>query len=195
MKKIFVLLVSFLLLSTTMALAGGFIPRYGDSVKYFGIGVYFAPKNIKIYAQPNIKSNPVSFFQWNEFGVSQNNEELSSRNLFLAFDAEKEIALMAVTDETEGWYEVVYNQQTGDKGWINDTQPTHFLSWLDFMMSFGRNNKIYLFSDLPEEYRILRTSPEEGSQALKSTNYSPENIKLIYIRGNWMLVRALDYAK
>jgi len=51
------------------------------------------------------------------------------------------------------------------------------------------------FLYLPEEYRILRTSPEEGSQALKSTNYSPENIKLIYIRGNWMLVRALDYAK
>lgn len=39
-------------------------------------------------------------------------------DLFVVYLEKKDLALMAVTDETDDWVEVIYNNSTGERGWI-----------------------------------------------------------------------------
>ena len=47
--------------------------------------------------------------------------------------------------------------------------------------------------NLPSEYKKMHTSPGDEAQLVKEIPYCPEQIELMYIRGNWMLIRVIDF--
>ncbi|EKE02216.1 MAG: hypothetical protein ACD_20C00410G0002 [uncultured bacterium] len=197
MKKVFlafiILFMSFII--SPKAFSDGFLPRYSDSINNYGIGIYLAPKEFSIYAEPDQKSNIVEHIRWNNFGVSSLNNKLSSKNVFIAFIPKNNTAIMTAVDDMENWCQVIYDRKTGAKGWVKITDSNKFLTWLDFMTKYGKASDIYLFLDLPEEYRLIHTAPHENAQVQTTQPFSPDNVKLKFIKGNWMLVNVIDYSK
>lgn len=197
MKRAFLMFImlSAILIICPTAISSDFLPRYSDSINHYGVGVYLAPKEITIYSSNENDSRVIEHIKWSKFGVSSLNEDLSSKNVFISFVPTKDIALMSVVDDTDDWIEVIYDQKTGAKGWIKRSNSGKFLTWLEFMNKYGLSKEVYLFLDLPQEYRIIRTAPDEKAQVLAVPYYSPDNVKLKYVKGNWMLVKVIDYSK
>lgn len=196
MKKIFFIFTALIfLIHSNIAFGKEFLPRYMDSVKYFGIGVYFAPEETLVYSEPNENSKLAELIQWNKLGVKAYPVSLSSSQAFIAFLPEKKIALFSVISDTDDFYEIIYNHTTGAKGWIKKESSDKFLTWFEFMNKYGKKNGLYLFADLPEHHKIVHTGPGEDSQIIENCFYYPTGIKLKFIRGNWMLVRIIDYNK
>ncbi|OGI21609.1 MAG: hypothetical protein A2287_08600 [Candidatus Melainabacteria bacterium RIFOXYA12_FULL_32_12] len=197
MKSLFFIIVALCVcfINFPKAISGDFLPRYSDSVSYYGIGVYFAPKEFAIYSEPDEESPIIEKINWNNFGVNSLTKELSSRNVFISFIPSKNIGIMSAIDDTENWCQVVYDQKTGAKGWVKITDSARFMTWMEFMSKYGKANDVYLFLDLPEEYRQIYTAPHEKAQILNMYPYSPDNVKLKFIKGNWMLVKVVDFSK
>jgi hypothetical protein len=103
---------------------------------------------------------------------------------------------MSVTEDTDDWYQIVYNQKTGATGWVQRTNSgDKFMTWLEFMNKYGRDKGIYLFLDLPAEYRKLHMAPDENARIQDIVNYSPDDVKIKFVKGNWMLVKVVDYSR
>lgn len=183
------------LIGISKAIAGDFSPRYSNSINHYGIGVYFAPKEFTIYSEPDEKSSVVEQIRWDRLGVAAIDDNLSSRSLFMSFVPSKNIALMSVIEDMDDWCQVIYNQYNGAKGWVRVSDSDKFMTWLDFMSKYGRINGVYMFLDLPEEYKIIRTAPDEEASIQDITSYSPDNVKLKFVKGNWMLVKVIDYSR
>jgi len=177
--------------------AAEFMPRSVNSINNHSIGVYFAPEEIKIYASPDEKSELIEIIRWNALGVEAIPQELSSAETFLAFVPNKKFALMSVISENDNgdWVEIIFNKKNGDKGWIKNPTYDKFSTWLEFIRKYGKINRLYLLSDIPVKCRTMHTDPDENSQLIDNSSFSPQEIELVYISGNWMLVREIDYNK
>ncbi|MDD3014079.1 MAG: hypothetical protein PHC34_10290 [Candidatus Gastranaerophilales bacterium] len=203
MKKIIKLLsmilfiVITIIFATANSYAAEFMPGSMNSINNHVIGVYFAPEEIKIYATPEENSELIEIIRWNAHGVEAVSQDLSSKETFLAFVPNKKYALMSVTSENENndWIEVIYNKKTEDKGWVKNPTFDRFKTWLEFMRIYGKQNRLYLLSDIPEKYKSMHTESDESSQLINNNFISIQEIELVYISGNWMLVREIDYNK
>ena len=164
MKKIFVcLMIMFGLMQTV--LAADIMPQ-DVSMKFTAtLGLYQASNNIVL---------PVKF-----------------SDLFVVFIPSKELALMAVTDETEDWVEVIYNNSDGSRGWMKKDDPYKFLSWLNFYNMYGRKYGLYVLKGAPESVNDMRSATDENSQVVARINM-PKFIKMNAIKGNWVLVSVVD---
>lgn len=197
-KNFFILLflITFSFFSQiNIAKALGFIPNSGDGINTFGIGIYFAPQNIKIYSDYDSyeESNQILEAKWDFFNFDCQPDEHYSRNMFIAYKPEKKQALMIVTDEKEDALEVIYNLQSGARGWLKKSSGGEFYTWKNFIEEYGKKNGVYIFSGTPANLKKVRTAPSDNAQLLKNNYYWAKNINLVYIRGNWMLVKILDF--
>lgn len=197
-KKIQKLIVIFEILIIFLSIyqrvfAQGFIPKYNDSINFCGIGIYLAPKKIVIYSEPDEKSRIIEQIQWNSLGVSNATDDLNSKRIFISFIPDKNVAVMSVVDDIDGWCRVIYNQRSGASGWVEIDNSDRFMTWFEFMDKYGRDKGLRLFADLPD--KKIYTSPDEKAQVQNCYNYCPDNVKLEFIRGNWMLVKVIDYSK
>ena len=113
-------------------------------------------------------------------------------DLFVVFIPSKELGYAAVTDETDGWIEIIYNNRTGETGWIKKDDPYKFLTWLNFYNTYGRKYGLYILKGAPDEVKNIRSGNDEMSQLLSEINM-PTKIKLNAIRGNWALISVLDF--
>ena len=161
MKKIFVcLMIMFGLMQTV--LAADIMPQ-DVSMKFTAtLGLYQASNNIVLHSEPRENSPIVHSIKWNEKEVFPDTVKFS--DLFVVFIPSKELALMAVTDETEDWVEVIYNNSDGSRGWMKKDDPYKFLSWLNFYNMYGRKYGLYVL----------------------------KFIKMNAIKGNWVLVSVVD---
>ena len=192
MKKI---LIIFAMLMFTPVFANGaenVIPEYVSLEYNNTFGLYQAPNEIVIYKEPDESSNLVHSISW--IGSQIFPEAVNPKELFVVYLPEKNLGMLAVTDETEDWVEVIYNNRTGSKGWIKKDDPYRFMSWIMFYNMYGRKYGLRLLKEAPAMVKDLHSSTEPNSQITGTINM-PQKINLTAIRGNWALVSVFDIDK
>lgn len=192
MKKLLFSLILFIGLSIigTCQVFADVIPRYTDSIKHTGIGAFNVPYEFKIYAEPDENSPILKEIRWNQNGLI--NEKSPENDIFAVFIPKENIAYCTVDDEIDNWVKIFYSQSKGQSGWVKTTQKNRFVSWLGFYMSWGRKNGVYFFKDMPEINKRLMSSPDANSQKVWGITY-PRFIKLTLVRGNWLMIKLLDF--
>ena len=96
--------------------------------------------------------------------------------------------------KTEEWVEVIYNNLTGDKGWIKKDDPYKFSTWINFYNMYGKKYGLYILKGSPESIKLMKSGTDNQSQTVATMNL-PSKINLNAIRGNWALVSVLDLDK
>ncbi len=193
MKKI-ILTILFLLIFTLKSNAD-VTPQYLSSVAHWGIGVASVGKNIKIYEENNSKSKVKAQIIWDETGeleCKSTNMSCEAREMFLGFAPSNNVALFSVEDETDEWIQICYNQRFRLFGWIKKDNNTKYLSWGEFILSYGKKYGMYLFRDVPKSYKTLYASPDTASPSVDSF-FLATHINPWLIRGNWVLVKVENY--
>lgn len=192
MKKILLLTINFLLFLfvSILPVNADVVPRYSDNIRYTGIGAFNLPNEFDIYTEPNELSTKITTIKWNEKGLI--NTDIKENELFVSFIPSENIAYCSVDDEIDGWVKIFYSQSLGKSGWVKTTPKNRYVSWLGFYMSWGRKNGVYFFKDMPDINKRLMSSPDASSQKLWGITY-PKFIKLTLVRGNWMMVKLVDF--
>ena len=152
-------------------------------------GVYQVGHSLVLYSEPNEKSAVKQRIVWTKDDVIPQN--LKHADLFVLYLEKKDLALMAVTDETDDWVEVIYDNSTGDKGWIKKDDPYKFNTWMNFYSMYGRKYGLTILKGAPESVNNMYGSTDDSAKVISTIN-KPDIINLNVIRGNWMLVTVVD---
>lgn len=176
----------------TQVLAENYMPKFSNSIKYFGEGAFYAPKTLKIYQKPDENSQVVETINMEDNELkSEYAGILKASESTLAFLPDKNIILFAVVEDCKDWSKIVYNQTNGDSGWVKISENAKYYDWKDLFNKYGRKNGMYLWSNTPKENQVLRTEPDINSQPNNEFIY-PQIINLKLLRGNWMLIEIID---
>lgn len=192
MKKIFVILAILFLIPLYAIASEIVIPTFATADIVPTIGVYQAPSEITLYKEPSETSDIVHNIKWLKSSIFP--ESVKFDELFLVHIPSKNLAFLTVTDETEDWVEVIYNDKTGDKGWIKKDDPYRFMTWTMFYNVYGRKYGLSMLKDIPEEAKEIQVGTDNLSQVVSTINV-PQKINLTAIKGNWALVSVFDVDK
>ncbi len=188
MKK--VLLTLIMLLFTTFSAAYADVIPQNVSFKYTNTyGLYQAPDKIVLHKEPS-DSSPIV----NSIIISGEKlfpETVKPEELFVLFIPSKNLGMLAVTDETDDWIQIIYNNETGASGWIKKDDPYRFMTWIMFYNMYGRKYGLNLLKQAPDSAKDLHTSTDDKSQIVGTINM-PQKINLNVIKGNWALVSVYD---
>ena len=191
MKKL-ILTFALILLMPVCAFCADILPQYVSIENTRTLGLYQAPNEITLYKEPSETSNIVNSISW--IGSQIFPESVKAQNLFVVQIPSKNLALLAVIDETEDWVQVIYDNSTGAKGWIKKDDPYKFMSWVMFYNMYGRKYGLKMLKEVPESAKDIHASTEDKSQIVGTINM-PQKINLTAIRGNWALVSVYDLDK
>ena len=192
MKKYLLLIFTFILVN---------IPAFADVIPYYVSNIstetrwlYQASKDLKIYSQPNEKSDVVLQCSWDYKNFNCPNTSMS--NLFTVFVQAKELAFLTSTDNIGEWIEVIYDKNSNKKGWIKDDEsdPGRLLNLRTFYNLYGRKYGIYLLKDVPAEVKNLKTSTSVDAQNCGQIE-NPIKIQLQAVKGNWLLIKVFEKDK
>lgn len=110
----------------------GYAPKNYQNNYVYGEGVYFAPYEINIYNEPNDEAKIVESFRWGHGNgssalMSQVREAIVPvEQVFVSFFPTLDVAMMSVvSDDGNGWVEVVYDHAKKKTGWVrlHDAAP------------------------------------------------------------------------
>jgi hypothetical protein len=188
MKKILILL-AILLLIPIKSYCADVVPQYVSIEHTNTLGLYQAPNEIVLYKEPSESSTIIHSISW--IGNQIFPETIKPENLFVVYLPNKNLAMLAVTDETDDWVEVVYNNLTGSKGWIHKSDPYRFMNWVMFYNMYGRKYGLNLLKEAPASAKDIHASTEDKSQIVGTINM-PQKINVTAIKGNWALVSVFD---
>ncbi len=191
MKKLFcyVLIILNILICSNTVNAADVMPKYVNQNLAKTLGLYQVSEKITLFEQPDEKSQIIHCFTWDKNYIFPENTKFE--DLFTVYIEDKGLALMAVTDETEDWVEVVYNHSEGSKGWIKKDDPYKFMTWVNFMNIYGRKYGLYKLQGAPKNIENIKSAPEDTAQNISTLNH-PEKINLNVIRGYFALVSVYD---
>ena len=153
------------------------------------LGVYQADKEITLYETPDVAARVIKQIKWSGDELLPTGMDVAK--LFLVYLPYKELAFLVVTDETDDWVEVFYDNENGLRGWVKKDDPYRFMSWITFYNIYGKKYGLYMLKDTPATIKDLHSATEDSSQVVSHLNY-PEQIKLNVLRGNWALVSVMD---
>lgn len=156
------------------------------------IGLYQVGNDVTIYKEPNEESQILYRVRWNNNEFFP--ETIGAENFFIVCLEKKQLALVGVVDFTDDWIEIVYNNSTGQTGWIKKDDPYKFMTWINFYNSYGKKYGLRLLKSVPETCKDMKASPEDLAQTVSTMNM-PQKINLSVIRGNWALVSVMDLDK
>ena len=190
MRKIFLLLCC-VLLSVLPALSD-VRPYSVNDINTNSIGVYQAENHIKIYKEPDLKSEVLYDLYWSEQGLSS--AKISANELFVAFIPKKNLGFLTVTDESEDmeWLQISYNRNS--LGWIRKEDPYRYSTWRNFFNDYGRKYGISYLKGTPDSSKNLYGSPEDDSKIIASVTLA-KAMKLSSVSGNWVLAIIYDIDK
>jgi hypothetical protein len=193
-KVLFLILCIFVLNLFCLSAKADLLPRYMDSVGNYGIGLYLADNKVQIYANPQLNQLKDTIYK-DTSGIVSAKNIVEPLNSIIAYVSDKNLIAFVVSEETDNALQIITDQKTGYKGWVQRPAESNYLSWFEFMNKYGKEKGIYFLKDIDEKYKKLHTAPSKDSQILEDCYYSSENIKLIKIAGNWMLVKVIDFDK
>ena len=191
MKKIFLSLILTFLLSLGV-MAKDIIPTAPNIDNVSTVGLYQVGDDITIYKFPDENSQILYRVRWNSEEFFP--EEIGANNFFELLLSKKHLAMVNVVDITDGWVEIVYNQKTGETGWIKEDDPYKFMTWTNFYNTYGKKYGLNLLKGAPALCKDMHAAPDETAQVVSTMNM-PQRINLNIIRGNWALVSVLDMDK
>lgn len=191
MKKI-IILAALVFSFALQALAVDVMPDTVNLIRTNTLGVYQVSNPIVIYNQPDEKLGVKLVIKYSNETLEPLN--LAFQDVFVVYKHAKGLALMAVTDETEDWVEVIYDNVKGSTGWIKKDDPYKFATWVNFYNMYGKKYGLYILKGTPEKIKDLHGSPDDSSKVISVMNY-PVKMNLNVIRGNWMLLSILDVDK
>ncbi len=189
MKRIIMFLITYLFIGTLSCFAD-VVPRYTYSILNTGIGTFNAPNSFTVYEKPDELSKKLLEIKWDDSGLLTDN--LAEKEVFSVFVPSKNIAYCIVEDEIDGWVKIYYSQSKSLSGWVKTDNKHRFVSWFGFYMSWGRRNGVYVFNDMPVINKRIMSAASANSQKIAGFTW-PKYIKLTLVRGNWMLVKMLDF--
>lgn len=189
MKKLLILLA--FLISIILPVKADVMPYYVNSINTNSIGLYQATGNIRIYKEPNENSKLLLNVTWD--AENFNSTEISASNLFAVFIPKKDLAFLFVVDESdnEDWYQVSFNKNGTQSGWIKKDDEYRFFNWRTFFNLYGRKYGLYYMKDAPEESKVIYGNNAEDAQSIGKITL-PQNVNLTSVRGNWLLIVAFD---
>ena len=162
------------------------MPFYTDSIPKDAIGMYQTGENITIFSHPEANSHVLKTFQFSY------NPETMPDCVFALLLNEKKLGFLYVSDiGDENWIEVIYDRQTGARGWVQTEDRFQFLPWLSFYNMYGRKYSLRLLKDAPDEIEVLHAKSEDLSQNVAKLRFVKQ-IRLTAVRGNWALVSVVD---
>ncbi len=188
MKK-FLLILSILLMLPLSGYCADVVPQYVSIQQTNTLGLYQAPNEIMLYKEPSEASTLVHSISW--IGEKIFPESVKPQDLFVVYVPAKNLAYLAVTDETEDWVQVIYNNSTGAKGWIKKDDPYRFSTWVMFYNMYGKKYGLNLLKETPDSAKDLHVATDDKSQIVGTINM-PKKINLNLVRGNWALVSVMD---
>ncbi len=191
MKKIIISILLFLTL-TLQVNAVDVMPSMVSLSNTNTIGVYQVSNPVVLRAAPDENSPIIKVVKWDDSKIEPS--DLKFSEVFVILIKSKGLALMAVTDETEDWVELLYNNETGERGWMKKDDPLKFSTWYNFYSMYGRKYGLYILTGAPDAAREMRGSTEDSSKIIAEIN-TPVKINLNVIRGNWMLLSVMDLDK
>lgn len=196
MKKLSLFLITALMYAgigiSSETYAKDIIPVRPNVTQTTTIGMYQVGDDVKIYKEPNEDSQILYRVRWNndEFFPS----EIGFDNFFTVFLPKKNLALVSVTDFNDDWVEIIYNNSTGQTGWIKKDDPYKFMTWINFYNTYGKKYGLVLLKSAPEACKDIKAQTEDLAKTISTMNY-PQKINLNVIRGNWALVSVFDLDK
>ncbi len=162
------------------------MPFYMNSIPKEAIGMYQTGDNITILSHPEANSEVIKKM---EFSYKS---DTMPDGVFAFLLNDKKLGFLYVSDiGDDGWVEVIYNRQTGARGWVQTEDRFQFLPWLSFYNMYGRKYGLRLLKDTPDEIEVLHAKSEDLSQNIGKLRYVKQ-IRLTAIRGNWALVSVVD---
>lgn len=188
MKKIIISLLLFFTLALPV-LAADVMPNVVSLSNTNTLGIYQVSNNIVLRKSPEDKAPIVKVIR--VINKSIEPSELTFEDIFVVYNESKELALMAVTDETEDWVELIYNNKTGERGWLKKDDPYKFLTWVNFYNTYAKKYGLYILNGAPEKIKEMHGSTDDTSKVISTIN-RPQKIILNIIKGNWMLVSVMD---
>ena len=188
MKK-FLLILSILLMLPLSGYCADVVPQYVSIQQTNTLGLYQAPNEIMLYKEPSEAPTLVHSISW--IGEKIFPESVRPQDLFVVYVPSKNLAYLAVTDETEDWVQVIYNNSTGAKGWIKKDDPYRFSTWVMFYNMYGKKYGLNLLKEAPDSAKDLHVATDDKSQIVGTINM-PKKINLNLVRGNWALVSVMD---
>ena len=185
MKKFLIILCMLF----TLPVFADVMPFYMDSIPKSAIGVYQTGESITIFSHPEANSDVVK-----KINFSYQPETMPD-GVFALLINEKKLGFLYVSDiGDDGWVQVIYDKQTGAKGWVLTEDRLQFLPWLNFYNMYGRKYGLRLLKDTPENIEVLKSQSDDMSQNVAKLLYIKQ-IKLTALRGNWALVTVVDIDK
>ena len=153
------------------------------------VGLYQVGKDVTIYKFPDENSHILYRVRWSfeEFFP----QTIGADKFFSVFLADKELGLVNTVDVADGWVEIVYNNETGETGWIKEDDPYKFMTWINFYNSYGKKYGLNLLRGAPEFCKNIKATTEDNSKTISQINV-PKKIHLNIIKGNWALVSVMD---
>lgn len=188
MKKIIVF-IAVLLGMALQTFAADVMPDTVNLIRTNTLGVYQVSSPIVLYAEPDEKSEVKTVIKYTKNSLEP--LSLVFKDVFVVYKADKDLALMAVTDENEDWVEVIYDNVKGSTGWLKKDDPYKFSTWVNFYTMYGRKYGLYMLKGAPDKVKEIHGSPDETSKIISTINY-PIKMNLSVIRGNWALLSILD---
>jgi len=188
MKKI-LLILGLIFVTGSFVQAENVVPDriITDTINTYGI--YQVNNEVIVYSEPDEKSAIKQKILWTKDDVIPQN--LTKADLFIVYLEKNDLGLMSVTDEMEDWVEVIYNNQTGERGWIKKDDPYKFNTWVNFYSMYGKKYGLKILKGAPESITYMYGSPDDNAKKISTIN-KPEVINLNIIKGNWMLVTVMD---
>ena len=182
MKKFLIILAMFIMLPAF----ADTMPFYMNTIPKDAIGLYQTGKEITLYSKPEESVNIIK-----KISFSYNPETMPS-GVFAILLNEKELGFLYVSDiGDDGWVEVIYDKQTGAKGWVLTEDKMQFLPWLNFYNLYGRKYGLRYMKDTPKELKVLKAKSDDDSQTVSRLNLIKQ-MKLTKVQGNWALVTVKD---
>lgn len=182
MKKVFLIIAMFLMLPAFADV----MPYYMESIPKDAIGMYQTGDSITIFSHPEANSEVIKQMDF------LYKPETMPDSVFALLLNNKKLGFLYVSDiGDEGWVEVIYNKQSGAKGWVKTEDRFQFLPWLSFYNMYGRKYGLRLLKDTPDEIEVLHAKSEDLSQNVGKLRYVKQ-IRLTAVRGNWALVSVVD---
>ena len=191
-KKIIISIFAIIFGFTSSVWAKDVIPVRPNVNQTHSVGLYQVGNDIKIYQEPDENSPILYRVRWTDDEFFP--EDIGFEKFFVVFLAKKNLALVAVTDYDDDWVEIIYDNTTGQTGWIKMDDPYKFMTWINFYNSYGKKYGLTLLKCSPEFTKEIKASMEDSAKSISTIN-QPQKIILNVIRGNWALVSVMDLDK
>jgi len=183
----------------------GYTPHSKTVKLNYGQGVWYAPHSFTIYSKPSTDSAHLADITWDANSDQTLTEALAhgslpARQCMVAYYPTYQLGLLTVVGDAEpNWVEVVWDQTNNKTGWVQTTdtpklgflpKPGMFQTWTDFMITHAKPAGIQWFNGVPDSIRQLHSQPDDYAKVVPA--FYLQRLKVLHLKGNWMLMQGLD---